>query len=257
MTRAPLAARRILRRDQRGSSSPVVVETDEGTWFVKLRGAAQGTAALIAEVIVAELAERIGLPVPERRIVILDREVQSNDRNDELADLLRASTGENLGFAYLPASRPFVLADLGLVTRDFAAQVRWLDWLTLNPDRSPANPNLMVEGNRLWLIDHGAALPFHHDWPAVTEHSPLRPPPAIPHVLGTIQDDLAAWDQHLSSILSREDLAAAVAEVPDSFIAPVLAAPVTPAALQRRREAYVAFLWKRLKAPHLFTASPA
>src|SRR5688500_14960100 len=55
-------ARRVLSRLRSGSSSPVLVETPAGRFVAKLRGAAQGPSALIAEVVVAELAERLGLP---------------------------------------------------------------------------------------------------------------------------------------------------------------------------------------------------
>ncbi|MEO8030288.1 MAG: HipA family kinase [Gemmatimonadota bacterium] len=247
-----MPAIRVLRRDKRGSSSPVVVETAEGSYFVKLRGSAQGTSALVAEVIVASLADRIGLPVPPRRIVVLSEAVPSDDRNDELADLLRASHGENLGFLYLPNARPFTLADLGTVTRDFAAQVRWLDWLVLNPDRGPRNPNLMVDGSALWLIDHGAALPFQHDWASVTEASPGRAELAIPHVLASLAGDVAEWDPLLTSLVGRQQLIEAVAEVPESFIRPLLTGDTVEMGIARRRESYVAFLWKRLRAPHLF-----
>jgi hypothetical protein len=230
----------------------VVVETAAGQYFVKLRGAAQGTAALVAEVVVAELADRIGLPVPARRVVTFGPDLPTDDRNDELADLLAASRGENLGFQFLPSARPFVAADLGLVSGDFATHVRWLDWLVLNPDRSPANPNIMVEGRRLWLIDHGAALPFHHDWAAVTEATPLRAPPAVPHVLEAAVDGLEDWDEILTRGLSREAVERSVAAIPDSFLLPLLPAGAGPEALERRRAAYSDFLWRRLSGPHSF-----
>lgn len=242
----------MLRRDIRGSSSPVVVETGAGQYFVKLRGAAQGTAALVAEVLVAELADRIGLPVPERRVVRFGPDLPSDDRNDELADLLDASRGENLGFRFLPEARPFVQNDLALATADFAAQVRWLDWLVLNPDRSPANPNLMVEGRRLWLIDHGAALPFHHDWAAVTEATPLRPPLAVPHVLASVVAGLAEWDELLAATVTRDALADSVAAIPDSFLLPLLPTGAGRVELGQRRSAYLDFLWHRLTGPHNF-----
>jgi hypothetical protein len=242
----------VLRRDQRGSSSPVVVETAAGQYFVKLRGAAQGTAALVAEVLVAELADRIELPVPSRRVVTFGPDLPTDDRNDELADLLAASRGENLGFQFLPAARPFVPADLNLVTADFAAHVRWLDWLVLNPDRSPANPNIMVEGRRLWLIDHGASLPFHHDWATVTEATPLRPPPSVPHVLAALVDGLAEWDELLTRSLSRKAVEQSVAAIPASFLQPLLPAGAGPEALDQRRAAYRDFLWRRLSGRHDF-----
>ncbi|HEV8236157.1 MAG TPA: hypothetical protein VGP84_16205, partial [Gemmatimonadaceae bacterium] len=72
-----IEARRVLSADKRGSSWPVLVETDDGMRFTKLRGAAQGTGALVAEVIVAELAEALELKVPARSLVRLASDVES------------------------------------------------------------------------------------------------------------------------------------------------------------------------------------
>src|SRR6476646_2146099 len=117
-----IQAERVLSADKRGSSWPVIVETDEGRQFTKLRGAAQGTGALVAEVIVAELAESLGLRVPARALVRLPADVESLDRNDELADLLQASAGVNLGFVYLENASSFVPAtDVERVTEAEAA----------------------------------------------------------------------------------------------------------------------------------------
>src|SRR6185436_14425534 len=106
-----LSATRVLAGPRRGSSRPVVVATEDGERFVKLRGAGQGTAALVAEVIVAELAAALGLRVPARSVVTLAPDTPSDDKNDELADLLAASVGENLGFAPLPGARDFAAGD--------------------------------------------------------------------------------------------------------------------------------------------------
>lgn len=249
MLLAPLPILRVLRRDRSGSSSPVVAATSDGPWFVKLRGAAQGPAALVAEVIVGGLADRLELPVPDRRVLRLPSDPHSDDRNDELADLLARSVGDNLGFRWIEGAhvaRPTECAEAPL---DFAARVRWLDWLAQNPDRSPANPNLLRQGQRWWLIDHGAALPFQHDWSAVTEQSPTRAGRRLPHLFDTLAaGQLAAWDPLLTALLSRQTLTEVVASVPDSFLAPLLPAPGPPA-LARRRAGYVAYLWKRLQGP--------
>lgn len=233
-----------------------MVDTIDGQYVVKLRGAAQGVAALVAEIVVAGLADALNLPVPARRIITLEAAQPSDDRNDELADLLDASVGDNLGFRYLPTARPFRLRDLADVPLDFAAQVRWLDWLTLNPDRGPANPNILVDGPRFWLIDHGAALPFQHDWGAVTEASPLRPAPAVPHLFDSLAMRLPEWDPLLTSLVTRETLAETVAQIPDSFLGPLLPPPRTAEAAGRRRLAYAAFLWKRLQGPRPVTLVP-
>lgn len=246
-----VTATRILRRDRQGGSSPVVVDTAAGRFLVKLRGAAQGPAVLVAEVIVGGLADHLGLATPRRVVVSLGAETPTEDANDELADLLAASWGDNLGFEYLENARPIHPAELTLVDRNWATQVRWLDWLVLNPDRRPASPNLLIQQRRGWLIDHGAALSFHFDWSAVTDQTPARPE-APGHLLAPWATDLAAWDPLLTELVTRDVLETAVAAVPDAFLLPLLPAPASQAALARRRAAYVAFLWKRLQAPHRF-----
>ena len=252
-----LPALRILRRDRRGSSAPVVVETADGAHLVKLRGAAQGTGSLVSEVIVAGLADALGLPVPPRRIIALAPDTPTDDRNDELADLLDASVGENLGFRYLPAARHFHLGELDRVGADFAAQVRWLDWLVQNPDRTPSNPNILVDGPRFWLIDHGAALRFQHDWPAVTERTPHQDDTGRPHLFDGLADRIRDWDPLLTAAISRSILEDAVDQVPESFLQPLLPTDATPEMLRRRRAAYVAYLRKRLDGPRPFHAPPA
>ena len=107
-------ALRIVRAIRRGSSSPVVVVTAAGLFLVKLRGAAQGIPPLIAEIIVAELAGSLSLPVPERAIVTLDETVPSDDRNDELGDLLARSRGANLGFRFLDGAVDLRGASVGI-----------------------------------------------------------------------------------------------------------------------------------------------
>src|SRR5690349_11728598 len=163
-----LDAHRVLSADKRGSSWPVLVETEDGVRFTKLRGAAQGTGALVAEVIVAELAEAVELNVPARSLVRLPENAESDDQNDELADLLRASAGINLGFANLDGALNFAPeSDVENVSIDDAAKILWLDGLTSNPDRTARNSNLLWWRDALWLIDHGAALGFQYSLPQV------------------------------------------------------------------------------------------
>ena len=64
-----------------------------------------------------------------------------------------------------PGSLPYTPAAGFQPSAELAAEVVWLDALVSNVDRTPRNPNLLVWHERLWLIDHGAALYFHHrDW---------------------------------------------------------------------------------------------
>jgi hypothetical protein len=261
-----LKAIRVLAGKHRGSSRPVLVDTPRGQRLVKLRGAAQGTGALVAEVIVADLAEALGLRVPARSLVALEHDTPTDDPDAELADLLAASRGLNLGFAMLRGARDVEASDLAHLDPAERAAILWLDRLVLNPDRTSRNSNLLRRGERLYLIDHGAALGFQYNWPAVTEATPRQigamPEPHLFEAAAG-SEEWGAWDAVFASCLTRGVLEAAVADVPASFLVPLL--PSTGAlgpaatraeALRRRRAAYVAFLWKRLQPPRPFADAP-
>lgn len=249
-----LRATRVLSRDRRGDSSPVIVETDRGARiFTKLRGAAQGTSSLVAEIIVARLAEALRIRVPRRYLVLIDAETPSDDRNDELADLLNASRGYNLGFEILEGARQPTAERLARIDAQTASTIVWLDGLVMNPDRTARNPNILMRKDEPWLIDHGAALGFQHNWASVTEDSPRRVTAwREPHVLQEQATEIAELDELLAETLDRETIRAAIEEVPDDFIRPLLASNATSREVSRRREAYLAFLWKRLKPPRPF-----
>jgi hypothetical protein len=243
-SRTVLHARRVLSADRRGSSLPVLVETDDGVRFTKLRGAAQGTGALVAEMIVASLAEALGLSTPARALVQIEHGIESVDRNGELRHLLDASAGINLGFAYLDGAHVLKPEDVERVNRDDAAAIVWLDRFVMNPDRADRNTNLLWWHNALWLIDHGAALGFQYEWSAVSEATPARSVSWFePHVLRDRVTDLLEWDEILAARLTRDVIEDAVAQVPDDFFSE------TGEALRRRRAAFAAFLWKRLRSP--------
>jgi len=258
-----LAATRVLSSIRRGSSWPVVVETEAGPRLVKLRGAGQGTGPLVAELIVGALAEALELHVPARALVVLERKIPSDDRDEELGDLLRASTGVNLGFELLRDVRDVQADDLAALDAVEAAAVLWLDRLVLNTDRTLRNPNLLLQGRRLYLIDNGAALRFQYDWMAVTEAAARRiVPEREPHLLARVAQskDWPTWDAVFAGRLTRSVLQSAVDDVPDTFLLPLLPATIASTiaaaeALRRRRAAYVAFLWKRLQPPRAFAGA--
>ena len=242
------SATRVERRLLDGNSSPVVVETTAGRFVLKLRGAGHGVLALVAEIVVAGLAERLGLSVPERALVELPLEIPSDDGNDELADLLRRSAGLNLGFRLLEGSRAPTARELDALSDDVVARVLFLDGLTQNPDRTPKNPNMLLWKGQPWLIDHGSAFPFQYDWSSVTEESPRDPFDFTQHVFATRAARLARYDTELAGLLDRDALSTALALVPDEFLETVDGS-MPP---RFTRAAYHAFLWKRLKPPRPF-----
>jgi hypothetical protein len=241
----------VLQRIQKGgSSSPVIVETPGGRFVLKLRGAGHGVLSLVAELVVGALADRLGLPVPERALVDLEPDFRSDDRNDELADLLARSVGLNVGFRLLDGARTPRPEELARLDDDFAARVLFLDGLTQNPDRTHANPNILFWNARPWLIDHGSAFPFQHDWSSVTEATPREAESYRQHVFAERTQLLPRFDDALALRLPRAALSAALAEVPDTLLGD--SSHDSPA---RTRAAYEAYLWKRLKTPRPFVAS--
>ncbi|MEV6212481.1 HipA family kinase [Kitasatospora sp. NPDC051914] len=223
-----------------GGSVPGVVETDDlGTYVVKFTGAAQGPKALVAEVIVGELARRLGLRVPPLVLVDFDPGVAAHEPDTEIQDLLRASAGLNLGMDLLPGARDFTPGALAVDPQE-AGRVVWLDALTGNVDRTVHNPNLMVWHDRLWLIDNGAGLIFHHRWSGAAA-SVLKPYPMNAHALGAFRPAVAAADAELAPQVTGELLREVVGLVPDAWLADE---PGFDSAAGVR-EAYVAHLAER------------
>jgi hypothetical protein len=243
-------ARRVLRADRGGSSWPLLIDTDAGVFHTKLRGAAQAPASLVAEIIVGCLADALGLSVPARVLIDLPPKVTVDDPHQELAQLIQQSVGLNLGFQYLPGPRPFDRMDTEQVDPILASKIVWLDRFVQNPDRGAKNPNLLWSHGQLWLIDHGASLGFHHDWRRVTEDAPrARGWRLDDHVLQSRATGVALVDDECAARLDRGTLQSSLDAVPEEFLA------ASGSDAVRRRAAYVAFLWKRLKAPRPFVGS--
>ncbi|WP_110205690.1 HipA family kinase [Nocardioides daejeonensis] len=227
-----------------GGSLPGIVEADDlGTYVCKFRGAGQGLRVLVAEVIVSELARRIGLRTPRLVALELSHEIARYEADEEVQDLLTASVGLNLGVDFLPGSFGFDGAVPEGETD--AAKVLWLDAFCANVDRSWRNPNMLVWHRQLWVIDHGASLYFHHGWSrGITdpERFAAQPWDAGDHVLLDHAGALPEADREISGLLDESVLLDVLAQVPDEWLEPVPGAE-SPALL---RAAYVRFLGARL-----------
>ena len=155
-----------------GSSLPALVEADDGHEYVaKFRGAGHGAKALIAELVVGEVGRALGLPVPELVLLELPKEIARGESHAEIRDLLGWSTGLNIGLGFIPGALAPDISRPPSEGPEWAADVVWFDALTINPDRTPRNANLVVRDDRTWLIDHGSALYVHHAWTDPDEHA--------------------------------------------------------------------------------------
>jgi len=241
---ATVTATRYVAPLREGGSLPGLVEADDlGTYVCKFRGAGQGPRVLVAEVVVGELARRLGLAVPTLVAVDLAAAIGRYEADEEVQDLLTASVGLNLGVDFLPGSFGF---DAGSRPEaGVAARILWLDALTANVDRSWRNPNLLVWHRQLWCIDHGAALYFHHGWSrglTSPERFARQPYDASDHVLAAFVDGVAAADDELAPQVTPRLLREVLGEVPDEWLEPVPGAPDAAAV----RAAYVDFLTARV-----------
>lgn len=227
-----------------GGSLPGVVEADDlGTYVCKFRGAGQGIRVLVAEVIVGELARRIGLNTPRLVALELDPEIARYEADEEVQDLLNASPGLNLGIDFLPGAFGFDGETPG--GEADAAKILWLDAFCANVDRSWRNPNLLLWHGQLWVIDHGAALYFHHAWAGgVTDPERFASQPWDPadHVLLERVSGLGEVDDELGALVDAAMLSEVVSLVPDNWLEPVAGAESADAV----RAAYVEFLTARL-----------
>ncbi len=198
-----------------GGSLPALVEADNlGTYVMKFRGAGQGPKALVAEIIGGELARRLGLRTPEIVLGYLDPRIASSEPDPEIQDLLRASSGLNVGLDFLPGSAGFDPAGWD-VDPDFASQVLWFDALIQNVDRTWRNPNLLVWHGEIWLIDHNAALYFHHNWPTARALAPFD---AQDHVLRQAATRLEAAHEALAPRVTKELLEEITGLVPGEWL---------------------------------------
>ncbi|MER7871504.1 HipA family kinase [Streptomyces cellulosae] len=201
-----------------GGSLPGLIEADDlGTYVLKFTGAGQGRKTLVAEVVCGELARRLGLRVPRLVTVELDPVLGLGEPDPEVQQLLKSSGGTNLGTDFLSGALGFDPLAFE-VSPEEAGRIVWFDALVNNVDRSWRNPNMLRRRGELWLIDHGATVIWHHNWPGA-ETSAARPYDASDHALRGCAPDIAAAAADLAPRITEDLLAEVTAQVPDVWLA--------------------------------------
>jgi hypothetical protein len=223
-----------------GGSLPAIVEADDGFLYVlKFRGAGQGLKALIAELLGGEIARILGIKMPEMVFANLNDSFSKTEPDEEIQDLLRTSTGLNLGVHYLSGAITFDPI-VTTVNPKLASQIVWLDALLTNVDRTPRNTNMLIWHKELWLIDHGASLYFHHNWDNWEEQS-KRPFVAIKdHVLLPQASEIEEVDKEFKRILTPQQIRVIVDLIPDDWL------QNRELSQEEEREVYVKFLENRI-----------
>ena len=120
-----------------------------------------------------------------------------------------------------------------------------MDAYVCNVDRTARNTNMLVSDGRLWLIDHGAALFFHHRWAGWRERIQSPFVQIADHVLLHVAGDLRAADERLRPRLEVAILSSIVDGVPEEW----LDDEPEFANVAAQREAYLTYLLERLNGP--------
>ncbi|HEY9881787.1 MAG TPA: HipA family kinase [Leptolyngbyaceae cyanobacterium] len=231
-----------------GGSLPAIVEADDdGMYVLKFRGAGQGAKSLIAELVAGEIARAVGLLVPEIVFVEVSAELARTEPDPEIQDLIRASVGLNLALDYLPSSITFDPV-AQRPDAELASSIVWFDAYVTNIDRTARNTNMLMWHRRLWLIDHGVALSFHHTWNDYLDRSRSSFPGIKDHVLLQFASQLEETDAKMTAKLTPDVIRHIVGEIPDTWL--VEGSPFTES--QQHRDAYIQYLLKRLEPPHGF-----
>jgi hypothetical protein len=231
-----------------GGSLPAIVEAnDDGMYVLKFRGAGQGPKALIAELVAGEIARAAGLPVPEIVFIELDPELARTEPDPEIQHLIRASAGLNLALDYLPGAVTFDPV-VEKPDADLASSIVWFDAYVTNVDRTPRNTNMLVWHRRLWLIDHGATLYFHHTWDNYLERSRDPFPMIKDHVLLPLASSLQEVDSKMTGRIMPDVIDRIVQLIPDAW----LVGDSSSGGRNQHRDVYIEYLRRRREPPHGF-----
>ncbi|HYJ65415.1 MAG TPA: HipA family kinase [Parafilimonas sp.] len=231
-----------------GGSLPAIAEADDDFMYViKFRGAGQGVKTLIAELVAGEIARALGLKIPEIVFANLDEAFGRTEPDEEIQDLLKASTGLNLGLHYLSGAITFDPVTT-IVDEELASKIVWFDSFVTNVDRTVRNTNILLWHKELWLIDHGASLYFHHSW-ADFQQQAKRPFQHIKdHVLLKQASKLFYVDEIFKQILTAEKIKSIVSLIPGGWL-------IKENELQtaeEKRLVYAEFLTSRINASEIF-----
>ncbi len=232
-----------------GGSLPAIVEADDlGLYVVKFRGAGQGILALIAELLAGEIGRALGLRVPEIVFMEIDGALGRNEPDYEIRQLLKASTGMNLALDYLPGSTMFDPAARDMAAADEASMMVWFDAYTQNIDRTPRNANLLVWHRKLYPIDHGAALFFHHDWESREKKIGSPFAEIRDHILSPWAKDIRKAAEIAHAKLTEPELRGIVEMVPEAWLDGIAA----DVCASERRAGYMEFFMRRLEGSAVF-----
>lgn len=231
-----------------GGSLPAIVEADDqGLYVLKFRGAGQGKKVLISELVAGQIGKLVGLPIPELVFAELGTDLARTEPDPEIQRLIRASGGLNIAMDYLPRSITFDPISQ-TIDRATAARVVWFDSFIMNVDRTIRNTNMLMWHKKLYLIDHGASLSFHFNWPTAVERAESPFSLIKDHVFLKLSEDLEKVDAEMKSKITETELAKIVQSIPAEW----LEGEAAFSSVESHRTAYLEFFTRRLASSKQF-----
>ena len=134
-----------------------------------------------------------------------------------------------------------------------ASRIVWFDALVTNVDRTPRNTNMLVWHGKLWLIDHGASLYFHHNWNGAMSRSRAPFAQISSHVLRPWATRIMDVDESMAEMLTPPVIEAIVDVITETWLgdAPEFAT------IDDHRAAYRQWLSTRLESPRIWVEEAA
>ena len=201
-----------------GGSLPGLAEADDGfRYAVKFKGAGHGQKGVISELIGGMVAKALKFNVPEYVLLHLSPLFGITEPDVEIQELLRKSEGLNLGLHFLDGAYTF---EPTVTTTDpmFASKLVWLDAFLTNIDRTRLNPNMMMWNGKVWLIDHGASLYFHHSGQDPEEAAKDPFPYIKNHIMLPYASKIEEADKLMRQAITPRTLNKIVDLIPDEWL---------------------------------------
>jgi hypothetical protein len=227
---APIRTLRAVRVHEamgRGRSRPLIVEAEDGQRYVSKQNSSEKTARrLIVEVIAGHIARVLGLPQPEMVLLEIEPGIEAPEMTPEKRQELETSRGPAFGSRQLPDAVSLRRRRDFRVDPELAASIVWFDSLVLNHDRKDRNPNILIAGDEVWMIDNDSALAIHHRWVDIKRKGAYAICPDSgmdwwdpkDHVLLPLAGPVESAGDRLATRLSQDLIRAIVDQPPEIWI---------------------------------------
>ncbi len=159
---------------QSGTNKPqfirgVCTQTGEkADYVVKYLGAERMyTGAFAKELLAVFIANQMGLNVPEPAKVLITKEfVETLTSNPLIHNIAGKSIGFNFGTSYIGSLRTLLKNDpMSPKQWEQLPSIFGFDMFIQNADRDNAKPNMVSDGEKIWLFDHEMAFGFASEFP--------------------------------------------------------------------------------------------